>query len=413
MQAPTIGSRMLFEFERHGPLLDIAWNEARARQAIQLIVDDTERARGTSGKWPLHPLDDDGDEPPSGFKALYLGSAGVLWALWYLQREGAVGLTLDPTVGIERVAAAYRADPDTGSVVPSYFLGEVGVLLVTWLLTQSGTVADRIYDAVKANIPNPTNEALWAAPGTMLAAWHLWEATGEQRWRDLFLENVEQLWQTWVFDPKAQCYLWTQDLYGRVVQYLGAGHGFVGNAFALLKGASVLDDDRRDELYDRCVSTLRATKEVDDDGAVNWRPGTFEPRPGGPSTLMQWCHGAPGVVTAMADFPLQRSPEMETMLLGAGNAVWKAGPLTKGYGLCHGTAGNGYAFLKLYERTSDPMWLERARSFAMHSLEQRTQMREHYGRGRHTLWTGDAGLAVYVWHCIQGFAGLPTLDFVQ
>ena len=38
MQAPTIGNRMLFESERHEPLLEIAWNEARARQAIQSIV---------------------------------------------------------------------------------------------------------------------------------------------------------------------------------------------------------------------------------------------------------------------------------------------------------------------------------------------------------------------------------------
>ena len=403
---------MLFDPERHEPLLHIAWDEARAREVIRSIVHDAERARGSNGSWPLHPLDDEGDEPPSGFKSLYLGSAGVLWALWYLQREGAVNLTLDPTNAIERVVAAYRADPDAGGVVPSYFLGEVGILLAAWLLTQSRTVADQIYVSVKANIPNPTNEALWAAPGTMLAAWHLWEAAGEQRWRDLFLENVEQLWKTWTFDQKAQCYLWTQDLYGQVVQYLGAGHGFVGNAFALLKGASLLNADRRHELYDRCVATLRATKVVADDDAVNWPPGTFEPRPDGASMLMQWCHGAPGVVTAMADFPRQRSSEMETMLLGAGNTVWKAGPLTKGYGLCHGTAGNGYAFLKLHERTGNSIWLERARSFAMHSIEQRKQMRERYGKERHTLWTGDAGLAIYVWHCIQGFAGMPTLDFV-
>jgi hypothetical protein len=25
--------------------------------------------------------------------------------------------------------------------------------------------------------------------------------------------------------------------------------------------------------------------------------------------------------------------------------TWRAGPLTKGAGLCHGTGGNGYAFL--------------------------------------------------------------------
>jgi hypothetical protein len=403
---------LLFEPNRHEPLLHAAWDEAQAREVMLTIVGDAEQTRGASDDWPVHPLDAEGDAPRSGFKSLYLGSAGVLWALWYLQREGAARLTFDPAVAIERVVAAYRADPDTGSVVPSYLLGEVGVLLAAWRMTRSPALADQIYTAVEANIPNPTNEALWAAPGTMVAAWHLWEATAEQRWRDLFLENVEQLWRTWAFDPTAGCHLWTQDLYGKVVQYLGAGHGFVGNAFALLKGASVLDADRRQELLDRCVATLRATRAVDGDGAVNWPPGTFPPRPGRPNMLMQWCHGAPGVVTAMADFPRQISIELDSMLLGAGNAVWKAGPLVKGYGLCHGTAGNGYAFLKLYERTGDPLWLERARSFAIHSIEQRRQMRERYGQGRHTLWTGDAGLAVYIWHCINGSAGLPTLDFV-
>jgi lantibiotic modifying enzyme len=247
----------------------------------------------------------------------------------------------------------------------------------------------------------------------MVAAWHLWEGTGEQRWRDLFLENVEHLWQTWIFDAQAQCHLWTQDLYGKVVQYLGAGHGFVGNAFPLLKGASLLDADRRKKLYDRCVETLRVTKKVDDDGAVNWPPGTYQPRPGRPSMLMQWCHGAPGVVTALSDFPPQQSAEMEAMLIGAGQAIWKAGPLAKGYGLCHGTAGNGYAFLKLYRRTRDSVWLQRARSFAMHSIEQRDRMRQQFGLGRYTLWTGDAGLAVYVWHCLQGLAALPALEIVQ
>ena len=268
------------------------------------------------------------------------------------------------------------------------------------------------YASVKSNIQNPTHEALWAAPGTMGAAWHLWEATAEARWRDLFLENVEQVWQTWSFDARTQCHLWTQDMYGKVVQYLGAGHGFAGNACALLKGASLLDVGRREALYDRCVTTLRATAKFEDD-AVNWPPGTFAARPGRPSMLMQWCHGAPGIVTGLAEFPPQRSADMDAMLIGAGRAIWQAGPLSKGYGLCHGTAGNGYAFLKLYRRTGDPLWLQRARAFAVHSISQRERMRQQFGQGRYTLWTGDAGLAVYAWHCLDGTAGLPALDILD
>jgi len=403
---------MLFEPDRHEALCYTAWDASRAREAIRSIVHDIEQNRVAEGHWPLHPLDDEGDAPRTGFKNLYLGCAGVHWALWYLQREGAVELSSDPKEDMQRVDAAYRTDPDTGEDVPSYYLGEVGILLVLWRLTGSSRAADRLYASVRSNIQNPTNEALWAAPGTMVAAWHLWEATGEGRWRDLFLENVEQLWRTWVFDAQAQCHLWTQELYGKVVQYFGACHGFAGNAYPLLKGASLLDAGRREALYDRCVATLLATAKFEGD-AVNWPEGAYAPRPGRTRFCMQWCHGAPGMVTALADFPPQRSPEMEAMLIGAGRAIWTAGPLSKGYGLCHGTAGNGYAFLKLYQRTGDPVWLERARSFAVHSLAQRDRMRQRYGQGRYTLWTGDPGLAVYLWHCLDGTAGLPALDILQ
>jgi DUF1680 family protein len=104
---------------------------------------------------------------------------------------------------------------------------------------------------------------------------------------------------------------------------------------------------------------------------------------------------------------------MDAMLIKAGTTAWNAGPLAKGYGLCHGTAGNGYAFLKLYRRTGDPNWLERARSFAMHAIAQRERMRQRYARGRYTLWTGDPGLAVYVWHCLSGADGMPGLDVLD
>ena len=403
---------MLLDPGRHEVLGEIAWDATRVRDAIRSIVHDIERHCVADGRWPVHPLDDEGDTPRTGFKGLYLGRAGVLWSLWYLQRRGAVELGSDPCEGIRATDVAYRDDPDTGNIVPSYYLGEVGILLVLWRMTGSGAAADRLFASIRSNIGNPTREALWAAPGTMVAAWHLWEATGEERWRTLFMENVDELWRTWCFDARAQCHLWTQDLYGSVVQYLGAAHGFAGNVHPLLKGAALLDADRREALYERCVATLRVTARSED-GACNWPPGTFAARPGRPDMLMQWCHGAPGVVTALADFPPHRSAAMDALLIGAGRAIWRAGPLAKGHGLCHGTAGNGYAFLALFRRTGDDAWLQRARSFAMHALMQSERMRQHYGQGRHTLWTGDAGLAVYLWHCLDGTAGLPALDVLQ
>lgn len=350
---------MLFEADRHEALVGQDWSPSQVRESIRAIVADIEDSRLRQGHWPTHPLDHEGDTPRSGFKSLYLGSAGVVWALWYLQREGAVELRLNPLEAIEQADDSYQLEPDTGEVVPSYYLGEVGIRLVHWRLSQSADVADKLYASILKNIPNPTNEALWAAPGTMVAAWHLWESTRDERWRKLFIANVEQLWRTWEPVPDTDFRLWTQDLYGHVVQLLGAGHGFAGNAYPLLRGASLLDTERRELLYGRCVATLRATG-LFEGAAANWPQSIGTPRPGRTSMLVQWCHGAPGMVTSLAAYPKARSSEMEAMLLAAGEATWLAAPLFKGYGLCHGTAGNGYAFLKLYRRTGDAQWLERA-----------------------------------------------------
>ena len=402
---------MLFEPGRHEPLLDTAWDASRAHDAIRVMVEDMQENFRPDIGWRAHPLDEV-EERRTGLKTLYLGAAGTLWAMWYLEREGAVELRIKPGELIGRVHESYRAEPDTGEVVPSYFLGEVGILLATWRMTGSTEAADRLWASVRENIPNPTNEALWAAPGTMVAAWHMFKWTGEPRWRELFLENVEQLWRTWLSSDSANCHLWTQDLYGSVVQLLGAGHGFAGNVFPLLRGAALLSPDRRDQLRARCVETLRATAVFEDD-CVNWPPGVGPPRPGRTHMLVQWCHGAPGIVTGLTDFPRATSPEMEDMLVKAGTTVWKAGPLKKGGGLCHGTAGNGYAFLALHRRTGDAIWLDRARSFATHAIMQQERMRQQYGRRRYTLWTGDPGVAVYAWHCLTGSGGLPGLEILD
>jgi lantibiotic modifying enzyme len=247
----------------------------------------------------------------------------------------------------------------------------------------------------------------------MMAAWHLWQKTGDERWRRLFSDNIEQLWQTWLPVSAKEFYMWTQDLYGHTVQLLGAGHGFVGNVYPLLRGAALLDSARREELYERCAKTLRVTCALEN-GEANWPQGIGTPRPGRTHKLMQWCHGAPGVITALAaSYPSGRSLEIDALLVAGGEAIWAAGPLLKGYGLCHGTAGNGYALLKLYKRTGNPLWLDRARAFAMHAIAQRKAMQSKFGHGRYSLWTGELGLAVYLWDCLVGVDTLPTLDIID
>lgn len=395
---------MLHDPGRHETLNSSPWDPERVHAGVQAIVRDLEDSQGPDLLWPTHPLD---DEEPRGLrhKSLYLGAAGVLWAMARLEGERAVTLRRRPGAAMSAVYAAYLESPDTGEVVPSYLVGEAGVLLAAWRLAAAPATADRLYACIEANLGSPTHEFLWGEPGTMLAALQMFAWTGEARWRALYLRNVEEVWRHWLPDERTGAHLWTQDMYGHVSQMLGAGHGFAGNVYTLLRGASLLSPGRREALLGRCAATLAASALVADERA-NWPPevGALAP------LLVQWCHGAPGIVTSFAPFPRAYSPGVEALLVQAGNLIWAAGPLRKGAGLCHGTAGNGHAFLTLYRRTGDTRWLGYARAFAMHALAQGERMREQYGQGRYSLWTGDAGLALYLWGCLAGADGLPGLD---
>jgi hypothetical protein len=46
----------------------------------------------------------------------------------------------------------------------------------------------------------------------------------------------------------------------------------------------------------------------------------------------------------------------------------------------------------------------------MTSIEQCREAREEYERGRYSLWTGDVGLAIYLWDCLMGKPYFPTID---
>ncbi|XP_077883773.1 lanC-like protein 2 [Ictidomys tridecemlineatus] len=51
------------------------------------------------------------------------------------------------------------------------------------------------------------------------------------------------------------------------------------------------------------------------------------------------------------------------------DVIWQRGLLRKGYGICHGTSGNGYSFLSLYHITKDKKYLYRACKFAEWCLD--------------------------------------------
>jgi hypothetical protein len=395
---------MLYRPEAFEPLVDTGWDEQRAHAAIREIVADADNAfRGPKLFWRAEEWD--GWHGTSPMKNLYVGSAGVLWALDRLRRRGQAESRLDLADLAGRNVGLSRARPDylKGFKLPTpresaLMTGETGILLVAWLLTQQREFADDLHALVRANVDNEAEETMWGAPGTLLAAHALWESTREERWQAVRNETADALLSR--RDPEGY---WTQRLYGDEFRSLTPPHGLVGNVQVLLP---VVGEEQRELLMNAAARVLADTA-VMEDGLANWPP---RPRPelAGPDgeIRVQWCAGSPGIVIAASTYL------DEELLLAGAELPWRTGPpsLEKGSGICHGTAGNGYAFLKTFARTGDESWLERARRFAMHALDQVERLRRKRGQGRYSLWTGDVGVALYAADCIDGKAAYPIFD---
>ena len=393
---------MLFTPEHHEPLAGAQWGEARARAAVELIVADALAAQNPDGFWPVHPDDVDEDDDASFRTGVYMGAAGLVWALHQFGH--------DLTGTAEQLYERYLAEPDWPGVVPGFLMGEAGVLLAAYQLAPDAVPADALERAVIENAGNESNELLWGAPGTMLVAQSMLAATGDRRWADAWLGSAEVLWSRWLPSDEHGCHLWTQQLYGQVVQYVGPGHGFAGNVLALSLDGGLLSPERRGELERRAATTATALA-IREGAFANWAPIAGRPLAQRGVIRTQWCHGAPGMVTSLAGLAVD-DDAFGDLLVSGGELIWRAGPLAKGAGVCHGTAGNGYAFLALFRRLGDERWLDRARRFAMHALAQVEARRERHGHGRYSLWTGDIGAALYAMQCIDGREGVPSLHWL-
>jgi hypothetical protein len=390
----------LWQPHRHEPLVDEVWDPERARVEIRTIAAEAVEAVRADGSWPRHPLDSDAPEPA---RSLYWGAAGTLWALTHLAEAGELDALPPLAEWGMKLAAQYAATPDGGADSASYFVGACGVLLAAFRASRDPRLGEELLARAAGHLDHPARELFLGAAGAMVACAFAWELTGDERFRDGYRAAAAALLREWQADRDGDPELWTQDLYGARRRLLGASHGLAGNLHALFRGFELLDAATRSAIAERAARSVVATARRAR-GLANWPVA-----PGGTTFLVHWCHGAPGIVTALARAP--RHAVLDEVLVEAGELVWRAGPLRKGPTLCHGTAGNGEALLALFARTGDEKWLGRARRFAMHAAWQVRSAHERFGRGRYGLWTGDLGVAVYLRQCITAQPGLPALDF--
>jgi Lanthionine synthetase C-like protein len=359
---------VLFDPAAHERVTDEAWDAERVRAAIREIAREAEAAFDDG--WVGHPLDED----DARFRTVYMGGAGVVDALRRLGERGLIEVGRDYVPYVER---SLEAPPDFPDDDPqrSYMMGETGIRLVLQRLAPSAENRKAIARLIAANARDERRELMWGSPGTMLIA------------RELGLDEEWAESAEWLRAQRDGDGVWEQDLYGKRRRHLGPAHGFAGCVLAL-------GDDAE-------AGAVARRFAIEEDGLANWPPLADDDLVRNDTIRTQWCHGAPGMITSLGDLI------DEDLALAGGELTWQAGPHAKGASLCHGTAGNGYAFLTLFERTQDERWLTRARAFAMHAIGQVERDRTRYGRGRHTLWTGDLGTALYLADCLEGRGTLP------
>ncbi len=396
----------MFDPDRHEPCCQEAWNASEVEAAITNCLNQSRRFL-ESGHWRQQ-----GEEVAA--TTIYEGAMGELWAVCHLADRLKQPLPFDVSALADEIFAAYPEFEgeafkamDVDTAMASYFLGHTGAFNVMQRLVPGRylELQQKLIELATINIENKTLEVLWGGPGSIIPILNNLETQNPENSAallPLFHRQFEFLKSQLELAEDYDCQFWTQDLYGAKRRLTGAGHGFVGNVYAYLRGQSLLPESDREWLLATVVDTLLKTVQVEGDLA-NWPSSLGGLDRGRPAFLVQWCHGAPGILLAVNDIPMGYSAELDQVLTKAGETIWQAGPLKKGLGLCHGTDGNGYALLKLFQRTGDEKWLNRARAFAMHGIGQYQE--------RPGVWEGDGALALYLSACERSDARMPLWDY--
>ena len=303
-----------------------------------------------------------------------MGGAGVVDAFRRLSAAGLVELQRDYVPYLEHSAVA-PPDFDDAHAERSLWMGEVGVRLVLQRLSPSAENLKRLAELVDANAEAEQQELMWGSPGTILIGRELGLDVDESRRlaarstrtrRALDAGSLRQ--------PEAE-----HRACARLRRLRARARGRRGR---LRRLAPVRDRrGRPDQLAAGCGRAVPARAHAADPDPVV--PRSARHRLDGRSLARRRSRAR----RRRAHLARRAAPE-------------RAGALPR-------HRGERLRAARAVRADGDELWLARARAFAMHALAQVERTRMEYGRGRYTLWTGDAGTALYLADCLDGTPRLP------
>ena len=390
-RARTILAVALFTPELHEPLRDVAWSPEQARAAIRAIVADADDRYDESGLWaPVDAWDDWGGElnlPPT---VLSTGASGAAWGLDVLRRRGHAEPRTDPA----RVAVA---SVEAGAGRPTRTSG-------------SSRRCRRTRASSWARPARCSWRASWERTSTRIRCTSASSRTRPVRRTALLrlarddgrgARDARGDRRGTVGDVVARC--------GRRAARPPRGRRFldvpaIRQVAGRLARPRLEHQDparggraaRRRTLPRRCRRRAPRPSARRPWSPTGWRTGRSQRRRA--RRLRRRDPHAVGA-TAPPASPRRRAASSRRSCCwppaSSCGAPARRG-MEKGTGICHGTAGSGFALLKVHARTQDELWLDRARRFGMHVAGQVDRWRERRGAGRTTLWTGDVGAALFL-----------------
>ncbi|XP_034242373.1 lanC-like protein 2 isoform X2 [Thrips palmi] len=179
--------------------------------------------------------------------------------------------------------------------------------------------------------------------------------------------------------------------------YYGGAHGTAGILYLLLQAKDYVNEGD-------LINYIQPT--IDNLLQCRFQSGNLQSSEGSTSDrLVQWCHGAPGAVQLFClAYEIFEDKRYLAAAIQCGEVVWTRGLLRKGCGLCHGTSGNAYTFIALYQmcqkrkeftKIDAAKHLYRACAFAdwcFHWERHRERLPDRY----YSLFEGLAGTAYFL-----------------
>lgn len=117
---------------------------------------------------------------------------------------------------------------------------------------------------------------------------------------------------------------------------------------------------------------------------------------------MQWCHGAPGIIpTLLKCSTLSNEKYFLQQAEKLSHVVWQRGLLRKGFSVCHGVAGNAYAFAYLYAVTKNDDYLKKLVSFVWFILDPEHNSLLDQPDNPYSLFEGISGTIWFLMDMLQ------------